>query len=163
MRKANMFVIKKDYIGDTAINNVVGYAIDSIFAEHDEILSAYLNMDSYESIVNDFYRAQKHIDMTKRRRLFHFVLSTPAAKDMERTLSEGAEVLLEYFETLGHQVLLVPHSSSNENHYNYHWHVVVNSVSSITGEALNNNYSTYNAIIHYLNENTCTLWSWMYK
>jgi len=163
MRKAKLLVIKKDYIGDQVIENVIGYTLDSIFAEHDDILSVNLNMDSYDSIVHDFYNTQANINMSKRRRLFHFIISTPLAKDMERTLTEGAECLVEYFEKLGHQALLVPHCSSSHNYLNYHWHIAVNAVSSINGKSLTDKYEIYNDIINYLNANTYAEWSWYYK
>ena len=163
MRKAKLLVIKKDYVGNQVIENVIGYTLDSIFAEHDDILSAHLNTESYQSIVNDFYRTQAHLDMTKRRRLFHFLLSTPAAKDMERTLSEGAKDLRDYFDNLGHQVLLVPHNSSEHNCLHYHWHVIVNAVSCTTGKVLSDNAITFNSIISFLNLTPFTEWTWSYK
>ena len=82
---------------------------------------------------------------------------------MYRTLDEGAEELLEYFEKLGHQVIMVPHDSSKTNCLNYHWHIIVNSVSYLTGKMLYNRYETYNSIINYLNQNPYTNWSWSYK
>lgn len=44
---------------------------------------------------------------------------------MYRTLDEGAEELLEYFESLGHQVIMVPHDSSKTNCLNFHWHIFI--------------------------------------
>lgn len=163
MRQATLLVIKKDYKGDNAIDNVIGYALDSYFADLDEVMLHNIRSDSYDHIVEDFYNAQSSLDMTNRRRLFHFILTTPVSKDMQRTLYEGAEELLEYFESLGHQVIMVPHDSSKTNCLNYHWHIIVNSVSYITGQMLYDRYETYNAIINYLNQNPHTTWSWRYK
>ena len=42
MRQATLLVIKKDYKGDTAIDNVIGYALDSYFADLDDNLVAKL-------------------------------------------------------------------------------------------------------------------------
>jgi len=162
MRQATLLVIKKDYKGDTAIDNVIGYALDSYFADLDEVMLHNIRSDSYDHIVEDFYNAQSSLDMTNRRRLFHFILTTPISKDMYRTLDEGAEELLEYFESLGHQVIMVPHDSSKTNCLNYHWHIIVNSVSYLTRKMLYNRYETYNSIINYLNQNPHTKWSWNY-
>lgn len=163
MRQATLLVINKDYKGDTVIDNVIGYALDSYFADLDEVLTHNLNPDSFNTIVNDFYDAQSGLDMSNRRRLFHFILTTNISKDMYRTLDEGAEQLLYYFEQLGHQVIMVPHDSSKTNCLNYHWHIVVNSVSYIDGQMLYDRYETYNSIINYLNQNPYTRWNWSYK
>lgn len=81
---------------------------------------------------------------------------------MESAVDEGAYALLDYFTELGHQVLIVPHNGSKNNMYNYHWHVVVNVKSYSTGLTLLDKYSTYNAIINYLNQSPHTHWSWSY-
>ena len=163
MRQATLLVINKDYKGDTAIDNVIGYALDSSFADLDDVLLHNLNSDSFDSIVNDFYSTQAGLDMSNRRRLFHFIITAPISKEMQRTLDEGAEALLYYFEQLGHQVIMVPHDSSKTNCLNYHWHIIVNSVSYIDGQMLYDRYETYNSIINYLNQNPYTRWNWSYK
>lgn len=163
MRQAKLLVINKDYKGDTAIDNVIGYALDSYFADLDEVMLHNLRFDSFENIVEDFYNAQSSLDMSNRRRLFHFIITTPASKDMYRTLDEGAEQLLDYFETIGHQVIMVPHDSSKNNCLNYHWHIIVNSISYLTCQMLYDTYETYNSIINYLNQNPYTVWSLSYK
>lgn len=163
MKQAKLIVIRKDYRGDTAIDNVIGYAIDSYFADLDEMITSCVRTDSYDHMVEDFYRVQASRDMTNHRRLFHFILSTPIAKGMERTLGEGARDLVEYFENLGHQVIAVPHYSSEHNYLHYHYHVIVNSVSYLTGKILYERHETYNAIVAHLNLNPFTRWSWMYK
>lgn len=163
MKQARLIVVNKDYIGDNAIDNVIGYAIDSYHADTDEMLTSGVRNDSYKHIVEDFYRVQAIYNMNERQRLFHFVLSTTVSKDMQRTLDEAAEQLLEYFEDLGHQIVLVPHYSSDRNCMHYHWHVIVNSISYKTGEILYDRYETYNAIIDYLNLNPYTHWNWSYN
>ena len=162
MKQATLIVVNKDYIGDSAIDNVIGYAFDSYHADTDEMMTSGVRNDTYEHIVQDFYNAQSHLDMSNRRRLFHFVLSKTASKDMAMILDKGAEALLEYFEELGHQIVLVPHYSSDRNYLHYHWHVIVNSVSYKTGKMLYDRYETYNAIIEYLNLNPYTHWNWSY-
>ena len=72
MRQATLLVIKKDYKGDTAIDNVIGYALDSYFADLDEVMLHNIRSDNYDHIVEDFYNAQSSLDMTNRKRLFHF-------------------------------------------------------------------------------------------
>jgi hypothetical protein len=163
MRKGNLFVINKKYTEMYAIDNVIGYAIDSYFTEHDDILYSLVNTDCYQNLIKDFYNTHNVLNKEVKRKMFHFILSTPIARDMERTLSEGANAVKEYFEYYGHQSVLVPHFASNHNCYNYHWHVIVNSVSCTTRNVLQDLYETYNAIINYLNQNTCTEWSWSYK
>lgn len=162
MKKATLIVVNKNYIGDTAIDNVIGYAIDSYHADTDEMITSGVRNDSYKHIVEDFYRVQDIYNMSNRRRLFHFVLSKTASKDMSMILDEGAETLLEYFEELGHQIVLVPHYSSDKNYFHYHWHVIVNSISYKTGKMLYDRYETYNAIKDYLNMNSYTQWNWSY-
>lgn len=163
MRKGKLFVIDKTYTELLAIDNVIGYAIDSYFAEHEDILYSLVNNNCYQAIIDDFYRTHNALAKPVKRKIFHFILSTPIAKDMERTLSEGANALKEYFEYYGHQAVLIPHFSSKNNCNNYHWHIVVNSVSITTGNILQDRYETYKSIISYLNQNTCTEWSWNYK
>ena len=163
MRKGKLFVINKKYTELQAIDNVIGYAIDSYFAEHDDILYSLVNNGCYQDIIEDFSKTHNVLESPVKRKIFHFILSTPIAKDMERTLLEGANVLKAYFEYYGHQAVLVPHFSSENNCNNYHWHIVVNTVSITTGDVLQDRYETYNSIISFLNQNTGTEWSWSYK
>ena len=51
MRQATLLVIKKDYKGESAIDNVIGYALDSYFADLDEIMLHNLRSYSYNHIV----------------------------------------------------------------------------------------------------------------
>lgn len=109
-----------------------------------------MSNDSYQAIIDDFYRTYNALAKPVKRKIFHFILSTPIAKDMERTLLEGANAIKEYFEYYGHQAVLIPHFSSKNNCNNYHWHIVVNSVSITTGNILQDRYETYNSIISYI-------------
>ena len=156
MKQAKLIVVKKNYIGDNAIENVLGYAIDSYFADINEMMTHHVRHDTYNHMVEDFYLTQASRDMNDHRRLFHFVLSTPVSKSMYRTLDEGARDLLDFFEELGHQVVAVPHDSSSNNCLHYHWHIIANSVSYKTGNLLYDRYETYN------HNNRCTEWKWIY-
>lgn len=162
MKQARLIVVNKDYIGDTAIDNVIGYAIDSYHADTDEMLTSGVRNDSYKHIVEDFYRVQAIYNMNERQRLFHFVLSTTVSKDMQRTLDEAAEQLLEYFEELGCQALLVPHYGSDKNCSHYHWHCIVNRLSYTSGKLLYDRHETYDGIVNHLNMNPYTHWEWYY-
>ena len=162
MKQAKLIVVKKNYVGDSAIENVLGYVIDSYFADLDEIITHHVRYDTYEHMIEDFYLTQASRDMNDHRRLFHFVLSTPVSKTMCRTLDEGTRDLLDFFEELGHQVVAVPHDASANNCLHYHWHIIANSVSYKTGKLLYDRYETYNAIIDYLNQSPHTNWNWVY-
>ena len=50
MRQAKLLVINKDYKGNTAIDNVIGYALDSYFADLDEVMLHNLRSDSCDHI-----------------------------------------------------------------------------------------------------------------
>ena len=163
MRQANFIVIRKDYKGDSAIDNVIGYAIDSYHADTEEMLTSGVRNDSYDHMVEDFYLTQASRNMEKHRRLFHFLLTAPVSKDMQRILDEGATALLNFFESIGHQVVMVPHYSGESNCLHYHWHLIVNSVSTITGLMMQERSDTYKAIVDFLNLNTYTEWSLVYK
>ena len=105
MRKGKLFVINKKYTELQAIDNVIGYAIDSYFAELDDILYSLVNNGCYQDIIEDFSKTHNVLESPVKRKIFHFILSTPIAKDMERTLLEGANALKAYFEYYGHQAV----------------------------------------------------------
>lgn len=164
MRMATMFIIKHIYRDDDAIRTVLNYAIDSRFAIDNKIIYNNLRVDSFEHMVEDFKSTQQpYAYLMHHRKLFHFVLTTTNHKTKERTLDEGAYALATYFEQKGHQFLMVPHYASVSNPEHYHWHVVVNVKSYITGLTMLDKYSTYSAIIQYLNQNPYTKWSYRYR
>ena len=51
MKQARLIVVDKDYIGDTAIDNVIGYALDSYHADTEEMLTSGVRNDSYKHII----------------------------------------------------------------------------------------------------------------
>lgn len=164
MEKATLVVIQKRHEGDDVIENVLSYTLSSIFADTDELLTNELCDYDLDRMIEEFYRVQEPYPyLDKHRRLFHFILSTQANKNMQRILDEGARALCDYFMQLGHQCLLVPHYGSEGNCDHYHWHAVVNVKSYLTGETLLDKFTTYQAIVNYLNQNPYTQWSWRYS
>lgn len=163
MRKAKFMVIQHLHAGDDVIENILNYAIGSNYALFDKMMVNNLRTDSFQHMVEDFYATQEPYKcLQHNRRLFHFLLTTNYHKTMDRTLDEGAYALLQLFEELGHQCLLIPHYASVTNPEHYHWHVIVNVKSYITGETMYDRYTTYGALLKHLNQNPYTRWSWMY-
>ena len=163
MKDARFFVVAKPHQGNTAVDNVIRYMVDSPFTDRDEILSNGVRTDSTIHMIEDFYAVQKQSDMDDHRRLFHLLLTTRPSQIMYTILDSGALALRDYFAVLGHQVLLVPHYGSENSCNNYHWHVAVNTISYSTGMRLLDKYETFNAIKDYLNQNTRSSWAWQYK
>lgn len=163
MREATLIVIRKPHQGDDVIDNLVYYTVGSVFAEPEEILTNHIRNDyDLDHMIEDFYSAQAPYNMKEHRRMFHFILTTRASKEMCRILEESAYALQEYFATTGHQAVLVPHEGSKKNALNYHYHVIVNPISYITGMRMQDQFGTYEAIVDYLNHHTYASWCWKY-
>lgn len=163
MRKAQLMVIKHLHSGDDVIENILHYAISSNYAIFDKMMVNNLRTDSFQHMIEDFYSTQEPYKcLNRHRRLFHFLLTSGYHKTMERTLDEGAVALLQLLTEMGHQCLLIPHYASTTNPEHYHWHVIVNVKSYITGETMLDRYSTYSMIKNYLNRSPYTEWSWRY-
>lgn len=163
MRDAILIVIRKPHQGDTVINNLVYYAVDSIFADTEDILTNHVRNDGNpDHMIEDFYSAQAAYNMENHRRIFHFILTTRTSNDMCRILEEAAEKIMEYFDLLGHQALLVHHCGSKKDSLNYHSHVIVNPVSYKSGIRMQDQLATYEAIVAYLNQHTHASWCWKY-
>ena len=115
----------------------------------------------FEQILEDIYHVQAQKDMTNHRAMFHMILSTRPSKNSQSIIDSGAELLVDYFQILGHQVVAVPHYGSENNCMNYHYHIALTPIS-LDGKRLLDQYDTYNNIINYLNHNSYTSWSWAY-
>ena len=68
MRKGKLFVINKKYTEIQSIGNVIGYAIDSYFAEHEDILYSLVNNDSYQNLIDDFYNTHNNLKKPIKRK-----------------------------------------------------------------------------------------------
>ena len=54
MKKGTLLVIRKPYQGDTVIQNTLNYAIGSLFADEEDILTSYIdNEDDSNQIIGD--------------------------------------------------------------------------------------------------------------
>ncbi len=162
MRECTLIIIRKPHQGDNVIENLTSYAVNSIFADVDEIQTSYVRNDCIDHMIEDFYQGQYGYDMDKHRRMFHFILTTRTSKDMCHILEESMYVLNEYFYKLGYQAVLVPHYGSAKDNLNYHCHVIVNPISLTTHIRMLDKFDTYNTIIDYLNQHTHSHWCWKY-
>ena len=163
MKKGLILVMNKRYDGNTAIENVLNYVLSSPFADYENIMSANLKIENFDSILREFHEVQQPYNIENHRRLMHFVITTSANKFMEQDTINAALMLLDYFDRLGHQVLAVPHFGSKSNVLNYHIHAIVNIKSFSSGKTLLDKYSTYNDIRDYLNQNPYVHWTWKYS
>ena len=162
-KEALMIIINNIHNGDTVIENVLNYVLASPFAEIDRMLVNKLSTDSFDHMVQDFYKTQEpYKALEKHRRLLHIILTTGISKGMEQTLDEAAQYLLDYCIQKGHQVLLVPHYAGSTNAELYHWHAVINIKSYINGKTLYDKFSTYKEICDYLNQSPYTHWKYRY-
>lgn len=162
MKDATVLVVAKPHQGDSAVDNVVRYMVESPFADRDEILSNGIHIDSTQTMIEDFYRPQAPLDMDQHRRVFHMVLTTGNSKAKDDILENGANALLDYFAMLGHQVLLVPHYGSRDDFANHHYHAAINPISYKNGQRMLDKFETYNNIVAYLNQNTQSHWGWKF-
>ena len=162
MKDATIFVVRKPHQGDYVIENLLNYIAGSVFADLDGMLTNLKHTDSFWSMLNEIYEVQEPFNMEKHRMMFHMVLSTRPSKVSQRILDEGAFAVLNYFDMLGHQVILIPHDGSENNCDNYHYHVIVNPVCSHSKKRLLDVYATYNHLRDYLNTYTRNVWSWRY-
>ena len=81
MKKGTLLVVRKPYQGDTVIQNTLNYAIGSLFADEEDILTSYIvNGDDSDQIIEEYYRLQAPYNMTDHRRMFHFILTTRTSK-----------------------------------------------------------------------------------
>lgn len=97
MKKGTLLVVRKPYQGDTVIQNTLNYAIGSLFADEEDILTSHIdNEDDSDQIIEEYYRLQAPYNMTDHRRMFHFILTTRTSKSMCTILEEGAYALQDY-------------------------------------------------------------------
>ena len=162
MKDATLFVVGKSHQGDDVIENLLNYMINSIFADCDEMLTNLSHSDSFDSMMYEICQVQEPFNMEHHRVMFHFILSTRPSHISQRILTDGAYAILDYFNMLGHQVIIVPHYGSNHNADNFHYHIAVNPVSATSQKRLLDKYETYNNIRDFLNLNTHSCWSWRY-
>lgn len=163
MKEATLLVIRKPYQGNEVIENVLNYMIASPFAELDNIMTNQVCNYDFNQMVQDFYRIQEPYNMQHHRILFHMVLSTRPSKVAQAVIDSGAEAVLDYFTTIGHQVVLVPHDGSKNSCENYHYHIAVNPISYLPDRRrLVDKFETFNSIRDYLNMYTCNSWSWQF-
>ena len=75
MKKGTLLVVRKPYQGDTVIQNTLNYAIGSLFADEEDILTSYIdNGDDSDQIIEEYYRLQAPYNMTDHRRMFLNIL-----------------------------------------------------------------------------------------
>lgn len=56
MKKGTLLVVRKPYQGDTVIQNTLNYAIGSLFADEEDILTSYIdNEDDSDQIIEGDY------------------------------------------------------------------------------------------------------------
>ena len=159
MKDATLFIIGKPHKGETVVENVIDYMVDSPFADLDNVLVSHLPADDEAAMIVAMQELQKDVNKDKHRGLFHMVLSTRPSKVAQRVVDEGAEVLRDYFESIGHQAVFVAHDGSINNALNYHYHVAVNPIPIEPDNRLIDKYKTFNNMRDYLNENTSNSWS----
>lgn len=108
MKKGTLLVVRKPYQGDTVIQNTLNYAIGSLFADEEDILTSHIdNEDDSDQIIEEYYRLQAPYNMTDHRRMFHFILTTRTSKSMctilkkvlmlYRTISHPLDIRLSWF------------------------------------------------------------------
>lgn len=162
MKDATLFVVRKPHQGDSVVENLLSYILGSPFADIDEMLTNLYHSESFDSMVQEIYSVQEPYNMEHHRVMFHMVLSTRPSKVSQRILDEGAYAVLDYFNMLGHQAIIVPHDGSEGNCNNYHYHLIVNPLSATSKKRLLDKYETFNNIRDYLNCHTRSQWSWTY-
>ena len=142
---------------DSVIGKVIGYS------------DMLMNADRPESLLSNFVADAYVSEANKLGHKVDFGLCNIGGlrSDMPKGEVTTGNVMnispfLNYFTILGHQIILVPHYGSKTNMHNYHWHVVVNVKSYTTGITLLDKFTTYNDIVHYLNQNPYTHWKWCY-
>ncbi len=163
MKEAKLIIIKNRHNGDNVIENVLYYALESPFADIEEIMVNGISDNDYDQMVRDFYAVQDpYPALQDHRRVFHMILTSRVSKNMQRNLDEGAVAFLEFMKLHGHQVLLVPHYGSKTNADNYHWHAVVNVKSYLTGKTLLDKYGEFKLITDFMNQQPYTHWTYDY-
>lgn len=110
------------------------------------------NEDDSDQIIEEYYRLQAPYNMTDHRRMFHFIFTTRTSKSMCTILEEGAYALQDYFSSIGYQAVMVLHSGSYNDALNYHYHILLNPIST-TGYRIQDKYQTYQDIVNYLMNN----------
>ena len=161
MKDAKLFVIRKPHQGDLVVENVLKYILDSDYADIEGLMTNEVSDTSFEEMLEDIYGVQAKANMNNHRALFHMILSTRPSKYAQTILDIGAQVIVEYFQILGHQVVLIPHYGSKNNYLNYHYHIALNPIS-LDGKRLYDKWETFGNIVDYLNQNTFNTWSWSY-
>ena len=162
MKDAKMYVIRKPHQGDEVVENVLNYMISSPFAYQDDIMTYEVSCDSFDQMVYDMHDVQALKPMENHRGLFHLVLSTRPSNAAQRILDAGAQAILEYFEIIGHQAVVIPHYGSTNNSMNYHYHIALNPISLDGKRRLHDKWGTFCDMVAYLNENTPNNWTWQY-
>lgn len=162
MKNAMLLVVRKPHQGDSVIENVVKYMVESPFADREEIIANGIRTDTVAHMTEDFDAIQDPLNMERHRRVFHMILTTRTSQVMDTILEDGAITLLDYCALLGHQVLLVSHYGSASDCLNHHWHAAINPISYMTGQRLLDKFETYNTITMYLNQNTRSSWTWRF-
>ena len=163
MKDAMILVVRRPHQGDSVIENVVRYMVNSPFSDWEEIMANGVRTDSIAHMIEDFYAVQDPLDMEQHRRVFHMILTTRTSRMMDTILEDGAMALRDYCALRGHQVLLVHHYGSASDCLNDHWHAAVNPISYATGQRLLDKFETFSAISAYLNQNTRSHWSWRFS
>jgi len=161
MKDATIFVVRKQHQGYEVVENVLNYILDSPYADLDDIMSNGTSLESFDQMVADIYNIQGQVNMDHHRAMFHLILSTRPSKASQRIIENGAYALLDYFQLMGYQAVLVPHDGSQGHFKNYHCHIAVNPIS-FTGERMQDKFETFNHMRDYLNTHTCNTWSWRF-
>lgn len=70
MKKGTLLVVRKPYQGDTVIQNTLNYAIGSLFADEEDILTSHIdNEDDSDQIIEEYYRLQAPYNMTDHKNM----------------------------------------------------------------------------------------------
>ena len=129
MKEGSLIVVRKSYVGEEVIDNVINYMYSSLFVVPDETMCSNLDCDTdVDSIINQFYALQDNYNMTKKKRVFHFIISARESNSMFDIVDKGASIVQYFCEINGFQACIVPHGGSKDNYMNYHYHVVINPV-----------------------------------
>lgn len=160
-----ILVLRKPYQNEDALQNVVSYAVESVFADFDEILATEnIRIDQECHIIEDMLAVQQGVPMENHRRVHHLVLTMPFCNAMQRTLTTGAEYAIEYFQQLGFQAIAVPHYGSKNHYYQFHIHIAVNSISFIDSRRLLDKGETWKGLRDYVQKRMYIFeWKLRYK
>lgn len=145
------------YMDEDANNSIIEYVLKSRYCDAYDFGGLMCYPLNTQSVINQFCYVQG-LKPSLKKKLHHFTLSMDDIDDEIHVFSEIMQLTVEYFSSLGYQVITAHHyRSDNDSGLHPHIHVVLNNIS-MYGDIFYASNATYRLFLSYLNGHTPYTW-----